>query len=74
MAKLIVVGLGYIGLPTALMMAASGVNVVGTDFNTTVDHLLSSPEALRRAGEASSAYIRRHAGATARIYQAVYGY
>lgn len=44
------------------------------DFNTTVDHLLTSPEALRRAGEASSAYICRHAGATARIYQAVYGH
>lgn len=28
-----VVGLGYIGLPTALMMAAHGVEVVGTDYN-----------------------------------------
>ena len=28
-----VVGLGYIGLPTALMFAAHGVDVVGTDFN-----------------------------------------
>jgi UDP-N-acetyl-D-mannosaminuronic acid dehydrogenase len=28
-----VVGLGYIGLPTALMMAAHGVKVVGTDYN-----------------------------------------
>ena len=28
-----VIGLGYIGLPTALMMAAHGVNVVGTDYN-----------------------------------------
>ena len=26
-----VVGLGYIGLPTALMMAANGLKVVGTD-------------------------------------------
>ncbi len=42
MAKLTVVGLGYIGLPTALMMAASGVNVVGTDFNTTVVEKLKS--------------------------------
>ena len=31
-----VVGLGYIGLPTALMMAASGVNVIGTDFKAEV--------------------------------------
>lgn len=28
-----VIGLGYIGLPTALMMASHGVNVVGTDYN-----------------------------------------
>ena len=28
-----VVGLGYIGLPTALMMASHGVDVVGTDYN-----------------------------------------
>ncbi len=31
-----VVGLGYIGLPTALMMASSGVRVVGTDFKREV--------------------------------------
>ena len=29
-----VIGLGYIGLPTALMMAAHGVEVIGTDYNT----------------------------------------
>lgn len=28
-----VIGLGYIGLPTALMLAAHGVDVVGTDYN-----------------------------------------
>ncbi|WP_373598218.1 nucleotide sugar dehydrogenase [Paraclostridium bifermentans] len=28
-----IVGLGYIGLPTALMFAKSGVEVVGTDYN-----------------------------------------
>lgn len=28
-----VVGLGYIGLPTALMLASHGVEVVGTDYN-----------------------------------------
>lgn len=28
-----VIGLGYIGLPTALMMAAHGVEVVGSDYN-----------------------------------------
>ncbi len=29
-----VIGLGYIGLPTALMLASKGVNVVGTDYNS----------------------------------------
>lgn len=28
-----VIGLGYIGLPTALMMASHGLNVVGTDYD-----------------------------------------
>ncbi|MFA7636507.1 MAG: nucleotide sugar dehydrogenase [Monoglobales bacterium] len=28
-----VIGLGYIGLPTALMMASHGIEVIGTDFN-----------------------------------------
>lgn len=28
-----IIGLGYIGLPTALIFAKSGVNVVGTDLN-----------------------------------------
>lgn len=28
-----VIGLGYIGLPTALMMSAHGVEVIGTDYN-----------------------------------------
>ncbi len=31
-----VIGLGYIGLPTALMLAANGVEVVGTDINKEV--------------------------------------
>jgi UDP-N-acetyl-D-mannosaminuronic acid dehydrogenase len=28
-----VIGLGYIGLPTALMMAGHGIEIVGTDYN-----------------------------------------
>ena len=28
-----VIGLGYIGLPTALMMASHGVEIIGTDYN-----------------------------------------
>lgn len=31
-----VIGLGYIGLPTALMLAAHGVEVVGTDYNSAL--------------------------------------
>jgi len=33
MSILNVIGLGYIGLPTALMFASNGVNVIGTDCN-----------------------------------------
>lgn len=28
-----IIGLGYIGLPTALMFAKNGVKIVGTDIN-----------------------------------------
>ena len=31
-----VIGLGYIGLPTALMLASHGVEVIGTDYNKTL--------------------------------------
>ena len=31
-----VIGLGYIGLPTALMMASHGVEIVGTDYNSAL--------------------------------------
>lgn len=34
MSTVNVIGLGYIGLPTALMLASHGVDVVGTDYNT----------------------------------------
>ena len=33
MSKINVVGLGYIGLPTALMFASNGLKVIGTDYN-----------------------------------------
>lgn len=36
MLTLNIVGLGYIGLPTALMFAKSGVKVVGTDYNKEI--------------------------------------
>ncbi|WP_243293017.1 nucleotide sugar dehydrogenase [Bacillus sp. FJAT-47783] len=36
-----VVGLGYIGLPTALMLAKSGLKVVGTDYNVNLVNSLN---------------------------------
>ena len=37
-----VIGLGYIGLPTALMMASHGVEVIGTDYNKELVDTLNS--------------------------------
>jgi UDP-N-acetyl-D-mannosaminuronic acid dehydrogenase len=39
-----VVGLGYVGLPTALMLAANGVRVCGTDMNADLVGRLSGGE------------------------------
>ena len=39
-----VIGLGYIGLPTALMFEKSGVEVVGTDYNEEVVNSLKKGE------------------------------
>lgn len=40
--KVNVIGLGYIGLPTAMMMASHGVNVVGTDLKKSLVDTLNS--------------------------------
>lgn len=37
-----VIGLGYIGLPTALMLASHGVDVVGTDYNQNLVKTLNA--------------------------------
>lgn len=37
-----VIGLGYIGLPTALMLASHGVEIVGTDYNKDIVATLSA--------------------------------
>lgn len=37
-----VIGLGYIGLPTALMMSTHGVEVIGTDYNKELVSTLNS--------------------------------
>ncbi len=39
-----VIGLGYIGLPTALMLAAHGTEVIGTDLNKEIIEKLSRGE------------------------------
>lgn len=36
-----IIGLGYIGLPTALMFASNGVEVIGTDYNSEVVETLN---------------------------------
>ena len=38
------IGLGYIGLPTALMLSAHGVEVIGTDYNKKLVDTLNSGE------------------------------
>lgn len=46
-----VIGLGYIGLPTALMLASHGADVVGTDINKeTVERLKSGKTTFREKG------------------------
>ena len=46
-----VIGLGYIGLPTALIMASHGVEVVGTDYNKKlVDTLRSGRTTFKEDG------------------------
>lgn len=39
-----VIGLGYIGLPTALMMSAHGIDVIGTDYKTELVAKLNEGE------------------------------
>lgn len=41
-----VIGLGYIGLPTALMLASHGVEVVGTDYNPNLVDKLNAGQAI----------------------------
>lgn len=42
MSRINVIGLGYIGLPTALMLASHGVEVIGTDYNEELVKTLQS--------------------------------
>lgn len=46
-----VIGLGYIGLPTALMLAAHGVDVVGTDYDQELVATLKSGKTTFEEGD-----------------------
>ena len=46
-----VIGLGYIGLPTALMMASHGVEVIGTDYNKELVATLNRELGLSMTGQ-----------------------
>lgn len=43
------------------------------DFDDVMDHYLSDPAALRKDGEAAGRYISENLGATARIYDSIFG-
>jgi len=49
--KLCVLGLGYIGLPTAVMFANSGITVVGVDTDPNVVHAVNNKIALMEEAE-----------------------
>ena len=42
--KICVIGLGYIGLPTASTFAANGIHVLGVDINTHIIETLNKGE------------------------------
>ncbi|MDU2663350.1 MAG: nucleotide sugar dehydrogenase [Clostridium perfringens] len=42
MKKLNIIGLGYIGLPTALSFASAGIEVIGTDYNKEIVDTLNN--------------------------------
>ena len=58
-----VIGMGYIGLPTALMMASHGVNVIGTDYNAErINELNHGGKAFEEKGLAELFDAARTAG------------
>ena len=51
-----VIGLGYIGLPTALMLASHGINVVGVDYNKELVATLNAGHTTFKENELDSLY------------------
>lgn len=43
--KIVVVGLGYIGLPTAAILASRGINVVGVDIDASIVDIINNGKA-----------------------------
>lgn len=44
--KICIIGLGYIGLPTAVMFASNGYKVVGVDINNKIIDALEKGEVI----------------------------
>ena len=63
-----VIGLGYIGLPTALMMASHGVEVVGTNHSQgKVDMLKAGKQPSKRQALTSCSRPRWMAGLSSQL-------
>jgi UDP-N-acetyl-D-mannosaminuronate dehydrogenase len=53
MKKVNIIGLGYIGLPTALMFASRGVNIIGVDYNNELVNSLSNGKFMSKVAKAT---------------------
>lgn len=53
-----VIGLGYIGLPTALMLATHGVKTIGTDFNEELVATLNDGKTTFKEDRLDNLYVR----------------
>lgn len=59
-ADVCVLGLGYVGLPTACLLAASGLQVIGVDTNAKVIEALKEGRTLLREGSLATLVIEAH--------------
>lgn len=58
-----VIGLGYIGLPTALMLASHGMDIIGTDYNRELVKKLNTGNVKFKEKGMNSLFLEaRHAG------------
>ncbi len=54
-----VIGLGYIGLPTALMLASHGVKVIGTDYSNELINTLNAGKTTFQENGLDKLFCRR---------------